>query len=228
MLNGRSDIKLTRVRLEVTSETMLIWAGLICVGAIILLMFAVLARSQRDSADGQRMSKSERRELEEVAVGLLDRAQQAAFTTAEAGAALAQAEAEMERAWQEHSQANQALEKINAELESVPSETMPSWEQTAVSRAARDAYRRGDLTEEQLRAVWDKVDGWGQAMQARSSEASRMRVEVADAWRRYQIAANAVRMARQRAEIAEVSARALREEAAEAAHDAELAKKKKR
>ena len=103
---------------------------------------------------------------------------------------------------------------------------MPSWEQTAVSRAARDAYRRGELTEEQLRAVWEKVDGWGQAVQAKTSEISRLRVEVADAWRRYQLASTAVRMARQRAEIAQVAARALKEEAADAARDAELAKKK--
>lgn len=228
MLFGGSDIKLVWVRMELTSETILIWIALISSGAIILMMFGVIAHSQHNSPDGPRVSKSERNELEEIAGGALDRAQEAAFTNAEADEALARAEAEREQAWQAHTAANQALEKVNAALASGPSEPMPSWEQTAVSRAARDAYRRGELTEEQLRAVWEKVDGWGQALQAKASEASRLRVEVAEAWRRYQLASTGVRMARQRAEIAQVAARALKEEAADAARDAERAKKKKR
>jgi len=188
----------------------------------------LIAHQQHNSPDGHRVSKSERHELEEIAGSALDRAQQAAYDTAQADAALAEAEAEREQAWQAHTEANRAMEKMNSELGSVPNEPMPSWEQTAVSRAARDAYRRGELTEEQLRAVWEKVDGWGKAMQSKTSELSRMRVEVADAWRRYQLASTAVRMARQRAEIAQVAARALKEEAADAARDAELARKKKR
>jgi hypothetical protein len=216
------------VRLELTTETMLIWVGLVCVGFIILMMFGVIAHQQRNTPDGPRVSKNERRELEQLAGGALGRAQQAAYDTAEAETALAEAESERERAWQAHTEANRALEAANSELGAVPSEPMPSWEQTAVSRAARDAYRRGDLTEAQLRAVWEKVDGWGQAVQSKTSEVSRLRVEVADAWRRYQLASTAVRTARQRAEIAQVAARALKEEAADAARDAELAKKGKK
>jgi len=213
---------------ELTSETIMIWIGLICAGAIVLMMFGLIAHVQHNSPDGRRVSKNERRELEEIAGNALDRAQQAAYANAEADAALAQAESEREQAWQAHTEANRVLEKANSELGSVPSEPMPSTEQSMVARAARDAYRRGELTEEQLRAVWQKVDGWGQALQAKTSETSRLRVEVADAWRRYQLASTAVRMARQRAEIAQVAARALKEEAADAARDAELAKKKRR
>lgn len=211
-----------------TTETIFIWVGLVCVGFIILMMFGLIAHSQHKAPDGRRVSKNERHELEELAGSALDRAQQAAFDTAEAEQALAQAESEREQAWQAHTDANRALEKANSELGTVPIDPMPSWEQTAVSRAARDAYRRGELTEAQLRAVWEKVDGWGQAVQAKTSQISRLRVEVADAWRRYQLASTAVRMARQRAEIAQVAARALKDEAADAARDAERAKKKRR
>ena len=216
------------MRVELTSETVLIWIGLICVGAIVLMMFGLIAHQQHNSPDGRRVSKNERRELEQIAGHAYRRAQQAAYASAEADAQLAQAESEREQAWQAHTDANRALGTANSELESVPSEPMPSTEQSTVARAARDAYRRGELTEEQLRAVWQKVDGWGNALQAKTTELSILRVGVADAWRRYQLASTVVRVARQRAEIAQVAARALKEEAADAARDAELAKKKRR
>jgi hypothetical protein len=228
MLFGGSDIKLTRVRVELTSETLLIWIGLICAGAIVLMMFGLIAHQQHHSPDGRRVSKNERRELEAIAGKAFQRAQQAAHASAEADAQLAQAESEREQAWQAHTEANNVLGKANSELESVPREPMPRSDQSAVARAARDAYRRGELTEEQLRAVWEKVGGWGDALQAKTSELSILRVEVSDAWRRYQLASTAVRLARQRAEIAQVAARALKEEAVDAARDAELARKKRR
>jgi hypothetical protein len=65
-------------------------------------------------------------------------------------------------------------------------------------------------------------------VQQRASELSRLRVEVAEAWRRYHLASSAERMALQRVEIAQVAARALKQEATEAAREAELAKKKRR
>jgi hypothetical protein len=215
------------VRVEVTSQTILIWIGLIGLSAAVLALFGWLAHSQHAVAE-DRLSKSDRDELESDARNVLDKAQQAAVAAEYAEAGLALAETEREQAWQAHTEANEALEKANAELEPVPIETMPSQEQRQVSKAARDAFRRGELTEEQLRAVWQKVDGWDQALQEKAAELSRLRVEVAEAWRRYQLASSGERMARQRAEIAQVAARALKEEAADAAREAELAKKKRR
>ena len=122
MLFAGSDIKLTWVRVELTSQTLLIWIALICVGAIVLMMFGVIAHAQHVAPDGRRVSKGERRELEQIAGNALDRAQQAAFDNAQADAELAEAESERERAWQDHSKANRALEKANSELSSVPNE----------------------------------------------------------------------------------------------------------
>lgn len=227
MLFRTPDIMLTRVRVEVTSQIIFIWISLIGMGAAVLALFGWIAHRQHAAAEG-RASKRDREKLEAIAGNALDNAQQAAITAVQAEADLAAAEAERENAWQAHTNANAALEKANAELESVPVEVMSNEEQREVSKAARAAFRRGELTQHQLRAVWQKVDGWDQALQHKTAELSRLRVEVAEAWRDYQQASAAERLARQRAEIARVAARALKEEAADAAKDAELAKGKKR
>jgi hypothetical protein len=215
------------MRVEVTSQAILIWLGLVGAGIAILALFGWLARSQHLGDEG-RLSKSDHDELETVAATILDKAQQAAIAADLAESGLAEAEVEREKAWQAHTTAVAALEKAKAEAQAAPVEVMSSQEQREVSKAARDAFRRGELTEEELRAVWQKVDGWDQAVQQRASELSRLRVEVAEAWRRYHLASSAERMVRQRVEIAQVAARALKQEATEAAREAELAKKKRR
>jgi hypothetical protein len=215
------------VRVEITEQTIWIWLALVMIAVSILALFGWVARTQHYAPDDP-LSKNDTEELEKVAANALDKAQQAAITLEYAQTALALAEAEREQAWHEHTSANTALEKANAELEAMPVEVMSSHEQRDVSKAARDAFRRGMISEQQLRAVWHKVDGWDHMLQERTAELSRLRAEVAEAWRRYHIASAAERMARQRADIAQVAARALKEEATDAAREAELAKQKRR
>lgn len=224
MLFRPTDTKLLRVRFEVTTQAIFIWIGLVAAAATILLLFGSLARYQ-NLHEVRRLSKDDRSELETVADKASEKAYEAAAAAEQAEAELAKAEQEWEAAWQAHTSANNALEEATAEYETVPVEVMSTAEQRQVSKAARDAFRRGELTEQQLRAVWQKVDGWDQAQQQRSAELSRMRVELADAWRRYHLASSSVRLARQQAEVAQVAARALRQEAADAAAEAEIAKR---
>jgi hypothetical protein len=77
---------------------------------------------------------------------------------------------------------------------------------------------------EELRAVWQKVDGWDQAREDRAHELSKLRADEAEAWRRYHAATFAENTSRRAVELAEVASRTLTEEAAEAARRAELAR----
>ncbi len=210
-----------------------IWTGLGAFGFLVLLLFGLLARAQRRKEDrlhgvlgvqSRAALIREAQELEVVAADTLRAAQQAATAVEVAELALAESEAEREQAWRLHSEAATALEKATAELGSMPVEVvLPGRQQRFVSQAARDAYRRGELTLEQLHAVWQRVDGWDKGIEDKSHEVSRLRAETAEAFRRYHMASAGERTARKAAEVAQVAARALRQEATDAARDAVLA-----
>lgn len=216
-----------------THATYLIWAGFSVFGVIVLALFGFLAWSQRRSEDrlhglasrhGSAELAREVNELEMVAADTMRAAQAAAIAAERAEAELIAAEAERERAWHEHNLAIESVEKATAELDSLPVDTvLPDETQRQVSQAARDAYRRGELTLEQLRAVWQRVDGWGKSIEDKTHEVSRLRAEAADAYRQYHLAAHAERLARKAVEVTQVAARALRHEATDAARDAVLA-----
>ncbi|WP_117210854.1 hypothetical protein [Allorhizocola rhizosphaerae] len=210
-----------------------IWTGLGVFGALVLVLFGMLARAQRRSEDrlhgvlgpqSQAELAREAQELEIVAADTLRAAQQAATALERAEAALAEAEQERELAWRLHSEAAIALEKANTELDSMPVDVvLRGPEQRFVSQAARDAYRRGELTLEQLHAVWQRLDGWDSTIDEKTHEVSRLRAETGEAFRRYHMASAAERAARKAVEVAQIAARALRQEATDAACDAVLA-----
>lgn len=214
-----------------TQTVVWIWASFSVVGVLMMALFAMLARAQRRAEDrmhgldGDPVDVArEANELEGVAAHTLWAAQQAATAAEYAESELAVAEEAREKTWQEHNLATEAVEKATAELESMPVDAiLPDETQREVSRAARDAYRRGELSLEQLRAVWHKVDGWGESLEDKTHEVSRLRAEAAEAYRRFHVAALAERRAQKSAEVAQVAARALQEEATEAARDAVLA-----
>ncbi|GAB3815224.1 hypothetical protein [Micromonospora zhanjiangensis] len=95
-----------------------------------------------------------------------------------------------------------------------------------VSRAALSAYRRGDISVQQLREVWRRTADWDPVQEERERLAERCRIERAAARRVHDRAAAAARRAEQAARVAEVAAQALVDEAAQAAveaHEALLA-----
>lgn len=213
-------------RVVLTPTTVWIWVGLVGFCGVVLFLFGLLARAQRHREDraAGRPSKQDVMELETTAAVVFEEAQQAALDTARAEAELARAEGEREQAWQEHTALNEALQRASTELEELPTETtLPDPEQREVSRAARDAYRRGELTVEELRAVWHRLDGWNQYFEDKTHELSRLRAEISEAWRRYHVASLGERHARQAVEQAQAVERRLREQAADTAREAQLA-----
>lgn len=190
----------------------------------------LLARAQA-GADGRplRLNAAERvrlaaeaQELEEVAAEVLEAARTAVLKAEKTAAELAAAETERDTAWQLHLDAAGRLEEAGEALpQQEPEPAVPEEAVREISRAARDAYKRGDLTMQQLRAVWQQVDGWDQARQERAHELSRLRAEDAEASRLYQVAASRERAARRAAEVARVSSHALTQEAADAAYEAQ-------
>jgi hypothetical protein len=97
-------------------------------------------------------------------------------------------------------------------------------ERQEVARAALAAYRRGDISVEQLRAVYRQFSGWDGGQERREHELVRRRAAEREAHRRYHAAAVAERAAYADADVAVVAAQALAEEAAESAEEARLAR----
>jgi hypothetical protein len=93
--------------------------------------------------------------------------------------------------------------------------------QRHLTHAAFEAYRRGDLSQEQLWRVWRLGSGWDEELERREHEVMRLRADRREAQLRYRAAASRARLAAREVEVAEARLNALIEEAAEAAggHD---------
>lgn len=92
-----------------------------------------------------------------------------------------------------------------------------------VSRAALSAYRRGVISGSQLREVWLRAGDRDPAQAERELAADRCRIEQGAARRVYDQTAAAVRRAERAAQVAEVAAQALLDEAVQSAAEAHLA-----
>ncbi|MFK3983237.1 hypothetical protein ACI2K4_23015 [Micromonospora sp. NPDC050397] len=93
----------------------------------------------------------------------------------------------------------------------------------AVARAALSAYRRGDISVQELREVFRRSGDWDPVQEERERAAERCRIEQGAARRAHDRAAAGVRRAEQAARVAEVAAEALVDEAAESAAEADEA-----
>jgi hypothetical protein len=91
---------------------------------------------------------------------------------------------------------------------------------TDVSRAALAAYRRGDLSLEQLRVVFRRFSGWDLQQEQHEREVLRRRAAEREAHRRYDAAAAAERLVYQEVDVATAAARAWADEAADAEAEA--------
>lgn len=197
-----------------------------------MILLGLLARAQhrRDQGYTGRLTAAdcawlvaEAQELDAIATSVFDAAHRAADKSMLAAAELAVAEVERDAAWQAHSATDRTLDEASTSADPLPPQSMSDPDQREISSAAREAYRRGELSVDELRAVWHRVDGWDQSQQDRSHELSRLRAEKAEAWRQYHAAAFIERSARRAAEVAQVAAAALAQEAADAAEDAQIA-----
>jgi hypothetical protein len=92
-----------------------------------------------------------------------------------------------------------------------------------VSSAAMAAYRRGELSVEQLRAVFARAGDWDPALEARQRAAEVLADRVGQLRRAYDIALAEVRVASERLHVAEVAAAATEQEAVDAGVDAQVA-----
>jgi hypothetical protein len=97
-------------------------------------------------------------------------------------------------------------------------------ERREVSRAALAAYRRGDLTVDQLNVVFRQASGWDPVQELQAREIELRRTAESRARKLYQAAAAAERSASKAADVAAVAAHAIAEEAVEVAEDARLAR----
>jgi hypothetical protein len=214
---------------------MVMWGGL-ATTAVMVLLIGVLAKLQnkREARSEGRVRVStvdcarlvaEAIALDEAAAVALESAQRAATTHEQIIMDLAACEADMEAAWLAHSRAEAAYAAAAAHQGHIPLEQAVTDEtQREISMAARAAYKRGDISAEELRAVWQTVEGWNQDREEREQELLQLRAEEKEAWRRYHVAAHAERSARRAVELAEVAARALIEDATDAARRAEYAR----
>jgi hypothetical protein len=86
-----------------------------------------------------------------------------------------------------------------------------------VARAALDAYRRGELSAEDLRRVWYGTSGWHAEHEAAERESRRLQADEVSARQQYHLALAAARQARRAEYVADTAIRALDAEAAAAA-----------
>jgi hypothetical protein len=93
-----------------------------------------------------------------------------------------------------------------------------------LSRAALTAFRRGDLSVEQLREVFRRFSGWDARLEQHEREVLRRRAAEREAHRQYTLAAAAERDANREVDVATVAVRAWADEAEEAAEEARLAR----
>jgi hypothetical protein len=210
------------------------WGGVIAFTVVSMSFLCLVAWTEhrRESQIVRRPIRADRellasqaQELAAIARNAVTSARLAADISEQATADVFKAEAQRDAAWEAYDAVSQALIQANAAIGVEPADVAVSDpDQREISRAARAAYRRGELSDDELRAVWHRVDGWDQTRQRRAHELSRLRADVAEAWRGYQVASNEERLARHAAELARIAVRALSQEVIDAALDAQTAR----
>ncbi|RKR88148.1 hypothetical protein BDK92_2455 [Micromonospora pisi] len=154
---------------------------------------------------------AERAVLARAEVAVAEQARDLAWAAQEA------AEQAYDLAWQAASVGRQAARVTERD------ETGGADRERAVARAALSAYRRGDISVQELREVFRRSGDWDPAQEERERVAEQRRIEQAAARRAHDRAAAGVRRAEQAARVAEVAAEALVDEAAESAAEADEA-----
>lgn len=142
------------------------------------------------------------------------------------------AQSARETAWQAFDAAQRAYEEALREAAALSTKEATDSIEPAVTadgaegdgheleRAALAAFKRGDISVEDLNAAFRQASGWDQVRELQAREVELRRTAESRARRLYQAAAAAERAAVKAADVATVSAQALAEEAVEVAAEA--------
>ncbi|NUT36561.1 MAG: hypothetical protein HOV79_26200 [Hamadaea sp.] len=209
-----------------------LWGGLVAAALLAIAALALLTISGRSDDDRPKPVRpadcprllAEAKELEEIAAAAFSKALAAADSAARTAIERENAESFRDEAGRLQDDAARALEAAILHPHDEPAPRGDAPAQREASRAAMAAYRRGAISVEQLHVLWQRIDGWDGTLEEQAHELTRLRAEDAEARRRYDAAALAERNARQADEIAQIAARALTEEAADAAREAQEAR----
>ena len=126
---------------------------------------------------------------------------------------------ELEQARQAH---DQAAHRYQDEASQKAEHLGDGQGQRELAHAAFSAYRRGELSRDEFWWVWRLGNGWDPDLERQEKDLRRLRTAWHEAHLRYRAAAKRAREAAREAEVAEVEARALVEETAEAAREADV------
>jgi hypothetical protein len=157
------------------------------------------------------------------AVAAAHEAERAAARAAGAGDHAAEADRARDEAWAAYEAEHRAYGAARVAVPA-PVAPPPGGPGTQVSRAALAAYRRGDLSLDELHQVWRRADGWDPVQEARAQDLERLAADARRARRAYEHASAVARARAQAAQVAGVAARALADEAVEAAAEAREAR----
>jgi hypothetical protein len=211
-----------------------VWALLLAGGVVVLALLglaAIVDRPRTPRPDPARL-RAEADELAAHAAQAQIEAVRAAEGAVLARAEVAAAEQARDAAWTAQEAIEQAYDlawqaalagRQAAQVTDDDAAADGATRERAVSRAALSAYRRGDISVQELREVWRRAGDWDPAQEERERTAERCRIEQTAARRAHDRAAAEVRRAAQAARVAEVAAEALVDEAAESAAEAQEA-----
>jgi hypothetical protein len=220
--------------MSVDASIVVVWLGLVAAAAATVAAVALVGRWRRGTRDAGDVPERDLDEpdLEAHAAAVAASAIIAVENAARARERLAADERAREAAWEAAEEAQRAYRQAlhsASEGRGAGQAGRAAGEERdrIVSRAALAAYRRGDLTLDQLREVYRRGSGWDPAQERREREADRLGIAERAARRDFDRAAGVARRAEQAVRVAELAADALVEEAATAAAEAELARASK-
>jgi len=207
-----------------------IWALLVGAGLVVFGGLGVIAWAQRSRPEPTGAAASHGDLEDEDVAGLTahaaaarEAAGRAAAIAGEARARASAAAGARDVAWRAQEVAQRVAETARQAASSGWTErpgSGPVAAEPTVTRAALSAYRRGDLSVEQLRVVWQQAAGWTPELLERERAAQLAAAGERDARRAHDRAALVARQADRAAHVAEVAAIALADEATQAAAEA--------
>lgn len=208
-----------------------IWGLLLasCLVLLALLALAALAVRAPEHRADRRVLRAESDELTAEATAIAAAAEAARAAADQARDRAAAADLARDAAWQRQEVAGRAYQQAvrvarRLRPEPAPATVVPAQLERDVSRAALTAYRRGDITVQQLREVWRRASGPDPVRDEAERAVDLHRARDRAARREYDAAAAVARRAGETARVAEIAAAALAAEAAAAALDADDAR----
>jgi hypothetical protein len=206
-----------------------VWGALFACGCAILLGAAALAWRQK-RREGARAGvrptgtprvrlRTELAEAAQEAVTLTATAQQAAVAAEQARCHSEHAQQALEVAERAYEAVQRAYELAAAHVAQLPDMQGGNPGGREVARAALAAYRRGDISVEDLRRVWLGASGWDARHEDAERKLLQLRARQLEVRRACYMASTVARLARQAEQVADVAAQALADEAMQAENE---------